>query len=145
MAPPRPGAPARTRFKPPEPASGANRPDLPLLFSPDGQWLALGTATGVLFFDAATLAPRLRCPTARPVLSLAFTPDSTTVFVWRLSAVISARGGEVVRRRGNPAGHGGQSPRRPSARARVIACVRLPAASFPSRLLTWVLTVPTPM
>lgn len=84
---------AGVRFQPPEAGRAMSRPDLPLAFSPDGRWLALGTNIGVLILDAATLIPRLRCPTSVPVQSLAFSPDgsnlaagedSATFFVWSL-------------------------------------------------------------
>jgi len=70
-----------------------NGPSAPLAFSPDGRWLALGTAQGVTLYDGRTLDPRLVCPYSLGAISLAFAPGGaaltaggldTAVVTWRL-------------------------------------------------------------
>lgn len=54
-------------------------PLAPLVFSPDGHWLALESAQGVTLYDARTLDLRLVCPFPLGAVSLAFAPDSATL------------------------------------------------------------------
>src|SRR3954453_6998120 len=51
---------AGVQFSRPYPGVDFN---FPMFFSPDGRWLALGSTSYIFVFDAATLTPRMRCPT----------------------------------------------------------------------------------
>jgi WD40 repeat protein len=54
---------------------------LALAYSPDGRWLAVGTSTGLVLYDAHTQAEVRFIPSITWVRAVAFTPDSQTLAV----------------------------------------------------------------
>jgi WD40 repeat protein len=83
---------AGVQFSRPYPGVDFN---FPMFFSPDGRWLALGSTSYIFVFDAATLTPRMRCPTGLLAGTYIFAPDGNSLaataknaalFIWQLPA-----------------------------------------------------------